>query len=317
MLVNDRYPCLADLTGALGSALSVDQNGALAILDRQPNQYASTFPSEIVRCTKNGQQLAILCKYDTLSGEGTVLSHRSDVSYEAAVYGQLLSSCPLTLPKWFGTHRETTHARAWLFLEYLDGAMYVSEYPDPDGLVKAARWLGEFHRWTERQMDRCPSSLKVYDAPYYLEWARRTVRFDRKRHDWLAPLCERASAALIELLIDHPVVIHGEFYVHNVLMRDGIVYPVDWQSAALAAGEIDFAALTDSWPPEMIQTCASEYCTTRWPTGAPEDFERRVAAARVYWTLRWLGARPDWTADVKCARHFQKLREQGQRLGLI
>jgi hypothetical protein len=59
------------------------------------------------------------------------------------------------------------------------------------------------------------------------------------------------------------------------------IYPVDWESAAVAAGEIDLAALTEGWPPGFVEQCELEYQRARWPEGPPTGFERRLAAAPV------------------------------------
>lgn len=314
----DQYPCVEDLSAALGSALGGDPKGSLAILDRRPNPYASTFPSEIVLCTKNGQKLDVLCKYDTDTGEETVFNHRSGVDYEAKVYSQILSSCPSAVPKCYGTYSEIDSRSVWLFLEYLKGSLKVTKYPDPLGLIKAARWIGRFHRWSQVHVHTEHASfLKVYDAVYYAAWGHRTLAFDGQQHDWLPQLCERASTAVLGLMMCDPVIIHGEFYPQNVLMRDGAIYPVDWQSAAIGAGEIDLSALTENWPADMVQHCMIEYQAARWPQGAPANFEERFAAANLYWTLRWLGGRPDCTLDDTAGVYLKRLRTQCERLGLI
>jgi len=95
---------------------------------------------------------------------------------------------------------------------------------------------------------------------------------------------------------------------------------VDWESAAVAAGETDLAALTEGpWAEEIVRQCESEYQCARWGSGRPADFERRLDAARLYLHFRWLGERPDSnTADrEKASWRFKELRAIGQRLGLI
>ena len=65
--------------------------------------------------------------------------------------------------------------------------------------------------------------------------------------------------------------------------------PIDWESAALAAGEIDLASLTWGWDDDLASLCEQEYCLARWPDGTPDDFALRLTAARVFLHLRWLG----------------------------
>jgi thiamine kinase-like enzyme len=92
-------------------------------------------------------------------------------------------------------------------------------------------------------------------------------------------------------------VIHGEYYPSNILFCGSRVLPVDWESAAAVAGEIDLAALTEAWPRKASQECELEYCRARWLDGAPGDFGRRLAAARFYMAFRWLSDDPNWAAQ--------------------
>ena len=63
----------------------------------------------------------------------------------------------------------------------------------------------------------------------------------------------------------------------------------DWESAALAAGELDLAGLTRGWDDELTAHCERQYCLARWPNGTPDDFPLRLTAAQVFLHLRWLG----------------------------
>src|SRR5207249_336615 len=119
----------------------------------------------------------------------------------------------------------------------------------------------------------------------------------RRRFPWLMEACERRDEWCATLLAAPPTVIHGEFYAKTVLLRRKSVFPVDWESAAISAGEIDLAALTegDRWPAGIVRLCEREYVHARWPEGAPTAFQRRLDAARVYLHFRWLGDRPDRT----------------------
>jgi thiamine kinase-like enzyme len=116
------------------------------------------------------------------------------------------------------------------------------------------------------------------------------------------------------LLAQPPTIIHGEYYPKNVLIRESTVYPVDWESTALAAGEIDLAALTDRWPPALVTEAEHAYAHARWPGGTPSGFSKALDAARLYVQLRWLG---DPLTRQKQRWRFQELRLVGRRLGLI
>jgi thiamine kinase-like enzyme len=185
----------------------------------------------------------------------------------------------------------------------------------------AARWLGHFHAANAARLATTPIPfLNRYDAAYYRGWARRTSLFAghlHQRFPWLAELCERSEEFVALLLAPPLTVIHGEYTPHNVLIRNGTIHPVDWESAALAAGEIDLATLTEAWPDETVQECETEYWRARWPPGAPPGAEQTLAAARLYVGFRWLGARPEWTTDERGLWRFALLRATGERLGLI
>ena len=104
---------------------------------------------------------------------------------------------------------------------------------------------------------------------------------------------------------------------NNILYSGGVIYPIDWESAAVAAGEIDLACLTEGWPPRVVRECERRYREARWPDGAPADFERRLGAARLYLAFRWLGEEPDETVDESNRWRFDDLRTVGERLGWI
>jgi aminoglycoside phosphotransferase (APT) family kinase protein len=162
-------------------------------------------------------------------------------------------------------------------------------------------------------------ALIQYDAEYYLGWARRALRFAAKLSDslpWLPALCARFEDLIPHLLASPATVIHGEFYPQNVLVHAGSPHPVDWESAAVAAGEIDLASLTDRWPKDTRSACERAYRQARWPSGTPAHFLKALEVARIYIQLRWLG---DWgeVSEKNCHWRFDQLRAYGQRMGLI
>ncbi len=118
-------------------------------------------------------------------------------------------------------------------------------------------------------------------------------------------------------MLEPPAIIHGEYYPNNILFCQGTIYPVDWEAAAVAIGEIDLVSLMEGWPPEFVRKAKVEYQSARWPAGPPADFERKLETAQLYWLFRWLGDRPDWTHQKKALKRFERLRSIGERLGLI
>jgi aminoglycoside phosphotransferase (APT) family kinase protein len=243
------------------------------------------------------------------------------VAYEAEVYRQVLQPLPISSPKFYGAYKDEIAGEPWLILEYLDDSLRVNDLRDRTLMRAAARWLGGFHRANVSRLS--PASLpflKRYDASYYLGWAKRTSVFAgdlRERFPWLGSLCQRFEDVLDTLLEQPYTIIHGEYYPGNVLYREGTIYPVDWESTAVAVAEIDLASLIEDWPAETARLCKGEYQAARWPEGTPADFERKLEAVQLYWHLRWLGDRPKWTHKTKHLRRFTQLQFLGQRFGLI
>jgi hypothetical protein len=316
-LLPDARALAAGLTAALGG--EGPAAGPVTVLARAPNPYASTFPSEVVTCRwPNGSERRLFCKYGA-GPAGDVHGHKGGVSYEAAVYRLLLRPLRAEAPMLYGVHAEGAAGRTWLVCDYLgDGDLL---HREPAALAPAARWAGDFHRRSAARLRQAPLPfLTTYTAAYYLGWARRTCRFAEGLHGrfpWLRRLCGRFEEAAAVLLTPPRPVIHGEYYPGNILLQNGRVYPVDWESAAVAAGEIDLASLTECWSEAHARRCEAEYRQARWPEGPPADFGRRLAAARLYLAFRWLGERPDWTTDEGVAWRFDGLRAAGEQLGLL
>jgi hypothetical protein len=321
------HPILPDpvtLAARLASLLSGGDSarGAVTVLRREPSPYASTFPSEVVTCRiDGGEVLRLFCKY-AAGMNHNAHGHRGGVAYEAEVYRSVLAPLGAPVPRFYGADPEGSGDACFLVLEYLEGSLQVNDSLDSIAMVEAARWLGRFHAAGQTFLGgvRGAPCLNVYDAAYYRGWARRTAEFAGAWHGhfpWLAALCERSEAALTPLLVAPPTVIHGEFYPRNVLYHRGAVYPVDWESAAVAAGVIDLVTLTDEWPDDIARACEAEYRRTRWPDGPPAGLDEAVAAARIYLLLRWLGDRPEWTGHESTLPSFERLRGEGERMGLI
>ena len=300
------------------SRLSGDQ---LTILARESNPRTSTYPSEVLICRlPDGREIRLLCKYAG-GRDHTAYGHRAGVAYEAEVYRSVLQPLPVSAPAFYGLHNDETTGEAWLILEYLDKSLRVKDSKDHTLMYASARWLGEFHKANESCLS--PASLaflSTYDAEYYLGWADRTSRLAGPLHQlfpWLATLCKRFEQ-VVGLLLEPPaIVVHGEYYPNNILFRQGTIYPVDWESTAIAIGEIDFASLTEHWSSAIADRCRAEYLSARWPDGVPAEFEQRLEIARLYWRFRWLGERSDWTTEEKSRWRFNDLQSIGERLGLI
>jgi hypothetical protein len=292
-------------------------NGGVEIVGRKAI-LGGTFPKEVVTCRRSdGTSLQVFCKYE--GNESHVeYGHRGDVAYEALVYRRLLRRMRTSGLRFIGSLVDRAAGGTWLAIEFADGAERVNHVDD--AIPVAARWLGRFHAEAEAILEAEPDlPLKRYDADYYLGWARRTLEFASDdllaQFPWLRPLCERFTDAVELLLAPPSTVVHGEFYPANVLIRDGRICAVDWESAAIAAGEIDLAFLTFGWPERDVEQSLEQYCAGLRVQPSRETLEARLDAARVYGVLRWLGDRPAWTA--RSADLIPDIEGPASRLGLI
>jgi hypothetical protein len=316
-----QIPDLQTLTAGLSTVLVGDRLARenVAVLGRERIGYG-TFPKEIVTCrTSGGRELRLFCKYGA-GLDHSCHGHRGGVAYEAAVYRHVLEPSRASTAKSYGLYTAETNGEPWLILEYLTGSMFVTKGPEPAAMNRAAAWIGRFHASQETLLASLTVPLLQYDAGYYLTWARRTGQTADALHarvPWLTSLCKRSEEFLAQLLEPPMTVIHGEYYPKNVLYRRGSIYPVDWESAAIAAGEIDLAALTEGWEEESARECCRAYQRARWPAGTPADFEQRLETARLYLHFRWLGEQPDQTWEEDERWRFEELRSAGERLGLI
>ena len=309
------------LTAALAWAIGRNGSarGPLAAVRREPTPYVTTFPCEIVTCRfEDGARLQLFCKYAAKDGK---CSHgqRGGVGYEARVYRRILKPARLSTPVFYGFHLNRKTGGIWLILEYLHNSLRVGKIPGLRAVKLAARWIGEFHAAHEsRALAGSLGFLTAYDAAYYRGWPRRASRLARQLgldFPWLVTLCTRLEKEITALVALPQTVIHGEYYPHNIMFQSGVVRPVDWETAAIAPGEIDLATFTEGWPREVARKLETEYQHARWPGGAPPDFRRHLDLARMYMQLRWLGDDdPKWTGNKT---RWKRLYAASRRLQLI
>src|SRR5947207_1239024 len=98
------FPDLADLTARLSAVLDGAAPGRapVTVLEREPNPFASTFPSEVVVCrTADGETRRLFCKY-AAERDHKAHGHRGGVAYEARVYGRVLTPLGVTIPHFHG-----------------------------------------------------------------------------------------------------------------------------------------------------------------------------------------------------------------------
>jgi fructosamine-3-kinase len=309
---------LETLTTGLTSIFRRDNHDGspVRIVHREMNALASTFSSEIVHCRlPDGAERRVLCKYAGLPVH-LAFGHRGGVPYESMVYRDVLRSSSMSVAQYYGTFVD--RGRECLVIEYLEGAERSSRQRQPDVmLVSVGQWLARFHAESVLR-ERIPAWLTRYSTEYFRGWIERAVERSRRiRHQlpWAESFYERYLDAVRSMEHDR-VIVHGEFYAGNILVRDGIVYPVDWESSAYAFGEIDLMSLVEGWKQEAVNACVEAYARTRWPLGRPEEYERRMAVARAYWAFRWMGdalAEPD---EERWDFHVEQVRSAATVLGI-
>jgi Ser/Thr protein kinase RdoA (MazF antagonist) len=307
------------LTRGLTSMEPRGRTRIVAVVDREPNPYRSTFPSEIVRCGfDDGVERSVFVKRyvpGLQRGDG----YWDGGPYEARIHDDVLAAHELGTPAFLGTWSDPDSGDTCLALEFLDGLRLGRN--EPPWLTVAARWLASLHREATPTAIRHPA-IRVYDEPFFRDRARHALASFGETHPdatWIQPLIERFEDAMVpRLLSGDRVFIHGEPYPENVIVSGSRIRVVDWQSAAIGPAAIDLACLTDGpWPADLVAASVAAYVADRWPDGAPDTFASEVEAARLYWSLRWLGADVDATTARRHAAYVERLRASAERLGLV
>jgi thiamine kinase-like enzyme len=312
---------------ALNAALASvgDNRGPVTVIDRERSPYTTTFPVELVTCRwPDGTTARLLCKYDEYDLDHSSLSHghRGGIEYEARVYTEVLRHSASKTPAFHGFHRDGRTGERWIFLEYLDGALGVGKECRRGAMQRAAEWAGRFHAESpERYGTGFPRCINAYDREYYEGWVGRAEKITfslRSAFPWMKRFFLEGMSEVATLLLAQPkTIIHGEFYPHNVLFQDGMVYPIDWESAAVGDGAIDLAALTEKWSDDVRTECVQSYAAARWPDGdVPGDYEAALRAARIYLCVRWLGRSRDDVPQEAAHAYCQMLEADVRDLGL-
>jgi hypothetical protein len=287
--------------------------GPLKVIHREPI-VQGTLPKEIITSRfESGKEVRLFCKYGS-NRKNAHQGYHGGVAHEAAVYQHLLHPMNMPVPMICGVYTDDLCRTLWLFLEYLEASVRVQKSSDPAAMGLAAQWIGKFHAKGEEILRRQHLSyLRSYDADDLCRGLRRTPQsLNRLRMSfpWLAQIFERFQEVVNILLISSQTIIHGEYYPKNILYHNDRIYPVDWESTAVGAGEIDLATLIQAWPEHVRRECTVHYQQARWPEGAPADFERSLCAAQLYLHLRWFGG---WPKQSK--REIEWWLDQAAELG--
>ena len=298
----------------------MDQYGDQRIVDvieAVPDVYRSTSPTATVRCAfDDGIERPVFVKRD-VPGLHAGGPFWAGGPYEARVYRDVLAARDLGTPAFYGSWSDLASGDTYLAIEHVDG--WRLGRSEATWLVDAARWLGRLHRDLTPVARRHPG-VRAYDRAFYADVSQRAIAAigDAPETTWVAPLLARFDDVMIPRLVGAAgAFIHGEPYPENLLVSDGRVRVVDWQSAAIGPAAIDVACLTEGpWPPGIVAAAEAAYAEER---GSDDPdmamFEEELEAARLYWSVRWLGA-DGMVASPQPVR-LASLRRSAERLGLV
>jgi Ser/Thr protein kinase RdoA (MazF antagonist) len=222
---------------------------------------------------------------------------------EIAVYREILAPAGIGAPVLVGALADGR--RAWLFLERVHGVP-LDETREPAAWEEAARWLARLHA---RPLPPAGAArLLRYDAAWLRRWPGRAFRAD----PGLAPLADAAERAVQVVAAWPAALLHGEFYPANVLVAEGRIRPVDWETAGTGPALIDLAALTSgAW--ERVARARIEAAYRAALPAARRPSARELGGAlvhaRLLVALQWLGWEPgfrppgehahDWRAEAR------------------
>jgi len=264
---------------------------AVTLVARRPNPCFSTAPTEIITLDvpKRGH-VELFLKYDRGSIDPEPRC-RHGLAYCGQAYASLVRRTALPHVACLGLVEVGSPPHALLVFEYLAGALRVNETADESGVIAAAEWCGRLHAWGVGAVDDPAVAFLVrYDLDYYREWAKRARTLAAALGPvppWLARFCSEFESLAVALAAAERTTIHGEFGPQNVLWRDSVVYPVDWESAAIGPGVIDLATLLFAWPADVVHRGVAAYWRARGAAAA-STFAATFAAATAYTALRWL-----------------------------
>jgi len=263
----------------------------------------------------DGSVKKLLMKRGSTHGEPSS-EHRGGVPYEAEVYKQVLAPLKASVPALHAITSNPSETIIWM--DYLEDARRLNKV-ETASLYDAAAWIGEFHRRNESRTAELASLLRRYDLSYYVRWARRTIDLAAAlKLAWLPAVCAAFETMAEELANAVPTVIHGEFYPKNIMVRANLqVVPIDWESAAIAVGEIDLASLVEGWSEDDNLSCQRAYRQARWPGDTPDDFTRRLQLATLYLKLRWLGDPSQWGEKENPQEQLRLLKNFARAMGLL
>jgi thiamine kinase-like enzyme len=287
------------LADQLSKLFSASPGKPLEIVSRLPFKGSSTFPAEVIHCKLPGEKvMPLFGKY--LAGLGpNNHGHRGGVEYEIKIYDEILRTIPLSKAGYWGKCFFPESNETMLVMEYLEGTYSLKGNPDINHYLRAAGWIARLHRI---YLNKAPSFVKVYDREYYFVWTKRMQNEVAiiESHPWLTDVIRYFNEHIDILTAAPQTLIHGEYYSKNILIRDEDVFPIDWESAACAPGEIDLASIIEARKEEIAKQITESYISARFADDAFDKtiFEKRLWMAQLYLHFRFFfPKREEWRYD--------------------
>ena len=286
-------PDTVTLSRHLSALLSNDKNSQdhVIVLSRKPGIFTSTFPTEIITCKFNEEQpIHLFCKY-VAHTDGEDFGHRGGVEYEIRIYDEVLRNVPIPSVKFYGKCYFPETNVTMMVLEYLNDSLRIFKINKPKLLLnEAASLIGRLHNFFEL---KTPSFIKNYDEAHYRVWIEKfeSIAYKFKsKHPWVINLFTYYLENINILITNPRTLIHGEYYPHNIIVQNHIIYIIDWESAAVGPGEIDLASLLDGWEEPEIGNAIEAYQIARWGEmkNVPENFDHILLLSQIYYQFCWI-----------------------------
>lgn len=293
-------------------------DAVVEVISRESFNKCSTSLVEIVKCKLgSGQIVSLFVKYT--SGQGYhKFDHREGLEYEAKIYDEIIRNISLSKIKFYGTCKLLENNETLMALEYLEGGSSLKGNSNSDAFFKASEWIGSFHAGSNNNL---PDFTKVYNVAYYKGWVDRALAYWSltNLYPWLKDLANYFIENIYILTETGQTVIHGEYYSSNILIRDGVIYPIDWESAAIGPGEIDLSCLIEGRKVDVVNSIVQKYIANRWQSEKynVEAFNQRLIMSQMYLHFRFLlPKRRRKGMDMRKWR-FSQLHDLGKEMGII
>jgi hypothetical protein len=224
---------------------------------------------------------------------------------EVFVYSRLLPAAGVGTARCYGSVRDPSPGRYWLFLEFVEGTPL--RYLDFEHWPGAAGWLGRLQGHFARCADelRNANILLEHDRRFFTATGERALRAVEQIVPPLARGLEAVLAGydrLAETMSNQPkTLVHGAYRPQQILVdlnRHPSRYcPVDWELAAIGCGIHDLAFFADGLEGFRLHQVVEAYREEAGSHGmgvpSPADLGYLVDCFRLHRVFNWLGQSVD------------------------